>query len=214
MPFLFKQTRELEASVDDFLNAISESLLAFKQAIKEYLRGDSKGFEVRIREVDELENKADTLRRMIENRLYSHSLIPEHRGDVLGLLENLDDIIDRAKKTLLQLDVEKPDIVDELHEEFMDLAKVSVLGAEEVIKASRDFFRDVNAVKDHLHKVNYYEKEADRIAEKLTRHIFELKIDLSRKTHMRYFVNGIVYISDEAEDVADRLAIYTIKRTL
>jgi hypothetical protein len=41
-----------------------------------------------------------------------------------------------------------------------------------------------------------------------------MNIDLSWKVHMRYFAYHIETISDEAEDVCDRLAIATIKRSL
>ena len=38
------------------------------------------------------------------------------------------------------------------------------------------------------------------------------KIKLVEKLHLRDFVNGIDGIADHAEDVADRLSIYAIKR--
>jgi uncharacterized protein Yka (UPF0111/DUF47 family) len=40
------------------------------------------------------------------------------------------------------------------------------------------------------------------------------ELDLCRKMHIRNFVEDIDNVSDWAEDVADRLAIYTIKRTV
>jgi len=36
----------------------------------------------------------------------------------------------------------------------------------------------------------------------------------SLKVHMRYFAERISMLADEAEDVADRLDIYTIKRSI
>ena len=45
-----------------------------------------------------------------------------------------------------------------------------------------------------------------------TKKIFESKIKLVEKLHLRDFVNGIDGIADHAEDVADRLSIYAIKR--
>jgi hypothetical protein len=82
------------------------------------------------------------------------------------------------------------------------------------VLATRAFFRDTRAVKDHLHKVMFYEKEADRTAEKLRRKIFSTDLDLSHKNHLRYITHHIGYLSDRAEDVADRLAISTIKRSM
>ena len=154
------------------------------------------------------------MRRRIESHLYTHSLIPEHRGDVLGLLENMDNVIDIAKGSLNYFSVETPDIHMDLIKDFVELSDKAALAAESIVLAARAFFRDVNAVKDHLHKVYFYEKEADKIADRLKRHIFKLKMDLSNKMHLTHFVQHVDFLADRAEEVADRLSIYTIKRSV
>ncbi len=69
-------------------------------------------------------------------------------------------------------------------------------------------------MKDNLYKVHHYEKEADRISDALKRSIFASSLDLAHKIQLRYFAMNVEKVSDKAEDVADRLAIYAIKRTL
>jgi uncharacterized protein len=214
MAILFKASKQLEYEIDEFLDAISEGVIVFKQGVKYYLADKKESFLEQIKTIDELEFKADNLRHKIENELYTHSLIPEHRGDVLGLLETLDDVIDKAKETLSQFDVETPDIPTSLSDMYYELAETIVESCESMTKASRAFFKDVKAVKDHLHKVYFYEKEADKLADKLKRKIFSLDIHLSHKMHLRYFATHIDGIADRAEDVAQRLGIYTIKRSL
>jgi len=214
MAILFKTTKELELQIDEFLDSVSRGALVFNQGVKNYLENDQESFAGRITLISELENKADELRRAIENRLYTQTLIPEHRGDVLGLLENTDDVIDTMKETLEQFDIECPFIPDELNKSFVELTQMSVEASESLVRANRAFFRDINAVKDHLHKVYFYEKEADRIGNDLKRKVFQLELDLSKKFHLRYFASHIQNVSDRAEEVADRLAIYTIKRTI
>ena len=89
-----------------------------------------------------------------------------------------------------------------------------VEAVEAVTQASRAFFRNIDAVGDHNHKVMFYEKEADKKSTKLKRKIFLSNIDLAHKTHLRHFVENIDSVADWAEDVADRLTIYVIKRTI
>jgi uncharacterized protein len=214
MPLLFRRTRALEAQIDQLLDAISEGCLVFGQGIEDYLRPDPERFEQRLQAVGEFEHKADALRREIETRLYTESLIPDHRGDVLGLLENIDNVIDEAKKTLSQFAVERPEIPADLAADYQDLARASVESAQHIVSAVRAFFRDITAVPDHIHKVYFYEKEADRIADRLKRKIFARDLELARKIHLRYFCLHVETVSDRAEDVADRLSIYTIKRTI
>ncbi|MBD3233948.1 MAG: DUF47 family protein [candidate division Zixibacteria bacterium] len=214
MPLLFKSTKILESQIDDFLDAISQGGLVFKEGVKSYLECEDETFERRIEAIKKLENKADDLRRQIENQLYTHSLIPEHRGDVLGLLENLDDVIDTIKKTLVNFSIEAPDIPVSINRDFLELTEMSVMATDKIVNAARAFFKDISAVKDHLHKVLFYEKEADRIEERLNRKVFRMDIELGLRLHTSRFAFNISRIADVAEGVADRLNIYTIKRTV
>ena len=150
----------------------------------------------------------------VEGHLYRHSLIPESRGDVLGLLETMDCVINTAKNTLSLFLVEHPEMVPELTREWRDLAETATHTAEAVVLAARAFFRDARGVSDHLRKVYFHEKEGDKIAMDLKRKIFDSDVDLVRKIHLRYFALNIDLVSDAAEDVADRLSIYAIKRTV
>jgi predicted phosphate transport protein (TIGR00153 family) len=214
MAILFRVAKQLEAQIDDFLNAVSEGALVFKHGVKNYLEANKNEFNDRIQSISHLENKADNLRRLIETQLYQHTLIPEHRGDVLAILEHTDNVIDTMKETLYQFDVETPDIPKSLHKFYLELTDTSTLCTENLVVAIRAFFRDVKTVKDYLHKVIFYEKEADRIGDNLKREAFKMDIDLSHKFHLRYFALHIQNVSDRAEEVADRLAIYTIKRSM
>ncbi len=209
---LFKQTKMIEGQIDQFLDAVSEGAIVFKEGIKNYLDHEYDKLEDRIITITKLENKADELRRSIENYLYSHSLIPEQRGDVLGLLESTDNVIDASKKALNQFSIEMPEIPEELNKDFLDLTEKAAQATESIVAAIRNFFRDVNAVKDHLHKVFFFEKEADKIAGRLSRRVFRMNLDLSHKIHLGHFVHQVDFIADRSEEVADRLAIYTIKR--
>ena len=214
MNLLFRRTRALEAQIDQFLDAVSEGCLVFEQGVDDYLRHDFESFDERLRAAAAFEAKADALRREVETRLYAESLIPDHRGDVLGLLENLDNVIDQAKQTLRQFEVERPDVPEDLAPDYVALAKAGSRATQHLVDSCRAFFRDITAVRSHIHKVYFFEKEADRLADGLKRKIFAKDLDLARKIHLRYFCLHVETVSDRAEEVADRLAIYTIKRTI
>jgi hypothetical protein len=212
LSFLFKKTGVLESQIDDFLDAVSEGAIVFKQGIASYLGNETDLFNERVEMIGKLESRADELRREIERHLYQQSLIPESRGDVLGLLETMDGVIDTAKATLTNFQVEQPELFPGMGKSWQSLADTAAEATEAVVLAARAFFRDPRAVHDNLHKVYFYEKEGDKIAQQLKREIFASDEDLSRKIHLRYFALNIDLVSDTAEDVADRLNIYTIKR--
>jgi len=212
---LFGRTRALEGEIDEFFDKLSESALVYKIAVKTYMHeGCTAEFESRLQDVNKMESEADHLRRAIETKLYAHMLIPESRGDVLGLIENLDRLMNLFEGTLWAFHIERPEIPEQFHVDFEALVEMAVHSAEFLVLASRAFFRNIEAVGDHNHKVMFYEKEADKVSTKLKMAVFESDLPLAHKSHLRYFVEHIDNVADLSEDVADRLAIYTIKRSV
>jgi predicted phosphate transport protein (TIGR00153 family) len=210
---IFRRTRELEGEIDEFMDNLSQSALAFKRAVQIFLaEGRSVEFDEKLAQVNDLESRSDDLRRAIERKLYLQTLIPDSRGDVLGLLENLDSVLNCFEGTLWGFSIENPDIPAHYHDDYRALADQVTASVEALVLASRAFFRNVELVGDNMHKVIFYEKEADKVSTKLKRQIFDSDIDLAHKWHLRHFVELIDNIADRSEDVADRLAIYAIKR--
>ncbi len=212
---LFRQTKAIESEIDEFLDKISESGLIFKQAIHVYLNeGATEDFESKLAQVNGLESRADDLRRSVERALYTQTLIPDARGDVLGLIETLDSVLNLYEGALWHFSIETPDIPEEFRKGYVELTEQAVLSVESLVLAARAFFRNIEAVGDHMHKVMFYEKQADKVSTSLKRAIFATDLPLSNKAHLCYFVEHIDNIADRAEDVGDRLAIYAIKRTV
>ena len=210
---LMKKTKKLESQIDEYLDEITKGGLLFRQGIKFYLHKNPEQFEQRIIEINTAENRADDLRRAIETKLYLHTLIAEHRGDVLGLLESSDKVLNLLNETLMQFAVEIPGIPENMYKLFEDLVEATITAVDNMVQAIRADFKDYNLVRDLVTKVIFYEKESDRIADQIKREIFKNDdIDLSFKIHVRYFAYHIERIADEAEDVCDRLSIAVIKR--
>ena len=214
MAILFKTSKMIEMQIDDFLNIISEAGILFKKGLENYLNDNTSEFVKRLNAVSEHERKADELRLNIEKQLYMHTLIPESRGDVLAILENTDRVIDDTKEALQVFAIERPEIPEKFDALFIELADSSIEAVESLIQSVRAFFKDISSVNDHIYKVKFYEREADKIAMSLKNEIFKADIPLSRKMHLRFCAQQIEKISDSAEDMSERLAIYTIKRQI
>lgn len=214
MAILLKTSKMIEMQIDDFLNFISEASILFKKGLENYLKDNITEFEKRLSAVSEHERKADELRLNIEKQLYMHTLIPESRGDVLAILENTDRVIDDTKEALQVFAIERPEIPEKFDALFIELADSSIEAVESLIQSVRAFFKDISSVNDHIYKVKFYEREADKIAMSLKNEIFKADIPLSHKMHLRFCAQQIEKISDSAEDMSERLAIYTIKRQI
>jgi predicted phosphate transport protein (TIGR00153 family) len=210
----FNTTKKLILEIDEFFDAIDNGSLVFKEGVRNYLKGDADMFAENLNAIDRFEAKADSLRRKVENDLYAHSLLPQYRGDVLRLMEKCDDMMDIMKENLYQFDVEIPVIPKKLHEDILKLTKISVSAVDTLIPAARAFFKDPLTVKDKIHRVYFFEKEADKLANNIKRKVFHEfpNLKLSEKIHLRYFTLHIENVSDAAEFVADILSILAIKR--
>jgi predicted phosphate transport protein (TIGR00153 family) len=212
---LFGRTKQLEQQIDSFFDKISESSVVYRLAVRLYLKeGANEEFEERLQRVNKLETEADNLRRDIETQLYANTLIPDSRGDVLGLIETADQLLTQFEGSLWAFSIEKPEIPAEMRANFKKLTSMVIKAADELCLGARAFFRSPHDVQAYNHKVQLYEKEADIISTTLKREIFESDLELARKLHLREFVEQIDGIADMAEDVADRLSIYSIKRTV
>ena len=210
---LFRRTKELEQKIDGFFDKLSEAAEVYRWAVCIYLEeGLNENFKARLDRVNAVESDADQLRRQIEKQLYSNTLIPDSRGDVLGLIETADQLLSQFEGSLWAFSIETPDISPEFKDDFKKLSKMVVKAVDELGLSARAFFRSPHDVPVYNHKVMLYEKEADIIGTNLKKAIFNSDLDLAHKLHLREFVEQIDSIADMAEDVADRLAIYAIKR--
>ncbi|MBW7887845.1 MAG: DUF47 family protein [Bacteroidetes bacterium] len=207
-----KKTKKLEAQIDEYLDLVIKGGLIFKLGIKCYLENQTAEFEHHLLELRKAEEDADDLRRNIEIKLYTRTLIPEARGDVLGILESCDKALNTTTETLLEFSVEIPVIVSELKNDFLEISDRSISCLENTVSGIRSYFRNVDAVRDYVTKVQFYRKETNKIAEKIKRTIYRTKSDLSYKMHIRDFAFHIEKIAEQSEDVCDRLSIAIIKR--
>ena len=212
---ILKKRFDIGRKIDDFLDKVSESGILFKSGVDAYLKGNFDSFAKKIEDITTVEHQGDALRRDLEEQLYTQTLIPESRGDVLELLESMDGLLDRFKGALWRFEIERPEIYPEIHEDIRELATCVVESVEAMVRSARAFFKDISAVADHLHKVSHWETQSDKASTRIQKHVFKKPdLRLSYRMQLRDFIRHVDKIADRAEDVADMLRIYVIKRSL
>lgn len=212
---LFGNIRALENKISEFLDQLSESNIMFRAGVTAFLDGGGAAndtFKKKLEAVCAMESRADALRRDIETEMFQEALIPDFRADILDLLENLDEIVNHLEETILNFSIENPDFPKEFHVDIQKLLEAVANSVESLVITTRAFFRDIGSVRDNSHKVMLYEKEADKIVLPLKTRLFASDLPLDRKAQLRNFIDNIDHIADNAEDVADMLAIVTIRR--
>jgi predicted phosphate transport protein (TIGR00153 family) len=211
----FRTTRMIQRQIDQFLDKVSEAGLLLEEGVHHYLRqGCDETVLDRYERVHTLEHDGDQLRHDIETTLYTEMLIPESRGDVLSLLDDLDGLLDGVKKRYHTLTIEQPEVPEELVEDAIALASIVTRCIETTVSASRAYFRDPGSVRDYIHKIGFYESEADEVVTRLHKSIFASSLSMGRKILLRDGLLAIDDLADLAEDTGDRLAIYAVKRSI
>lgn len=212
---LFSKTKALESKIDFFHDKLLDAAMIFKKAVRIFLaEGKSDGYKKLSKQMKQIEHDADSLRRDIENNLYSENLIPDLRADVLHLVENLDKVINKFDEVTYMFYIEKPEIPEAYHFRINELCDLSSECAENTARASRAFFRDLSSVRDYSQKVYFIENESDQSADSLRKAIFDSELPLANKLQLSNFVNAVANIADIAEDFIDELLIFTIKRDI
>ncbi|MGE4297157.1 MAG: DUF47 domain-containing protein [Desulfovibrionaceae bacterium] len=201
--------------IDNFLDLVSESGLLFTAGTSAFFDGEVEEFLRKLEQINKVEHLGDELRRDLERQLYLKTLIPESRGDVFDLLENMDQLTDSFKHVLFRFEIERPEIPDIFDKDYKALVATVVASVEAMVLSARAFFNNLPTVSDHMHKVSYWESESDEVTTRLQRAIFRnADLHLSHKNQLRDFAREIDTIANRAEDVADKLTIFVIKRTL
>ena len=212
---LFSDTKKLEREIDEFVDILSEVGLVFKSIIPTYLNHSANGkFEEMVEQVKLMESKADKITKEVEHTLYEETLIPDARSDVLRVLEHLDEVIGMYQGNCYHFSIQKPDFPKEFHPDLIELTETVVNCVEALCLTVRSCFRDIKSVRNNAQKVAFYEQESDIKFSSLARKIFDSNLPLDKKMHLRYFVEKIDRICDQAEDIADEIQIYAIKRSV
>ncbi len=212
---LFKKTRDLETKTADFLTNINQAGFIFGQAVQHYLeQGVDDDFNDKKNQISTLEATNDTLRRDVENQLYTHMILPDMRSDILKLLEGCDRIINKYESDTILLGVEKPVVPKKMIKQVLELVQLNLNCVSALIEAVRYFFAG-SRPSDQIQFVLFLEHQIDDLALELKRIVFEdKKLSLSRQLQLKVFIYSIEKISDMAEDVADLVTVMAAKHAV
>jgi predicted phosphate transport protein (TIGR00153 family) len=214
---LFAKTRSLELRIDELLDKVAEGGILFERGMVLLLdRGLAPETEEKLHQLIQLKERCNQLRRAVVNTLYSEMLIPEFRGDVLRLLSNLYRLLDSIKNVFQDFLIEYSDVVSGQQSiaEAKELVAVVVQSVQEAVQGARAFFRNPEAVRDHINQIRVYESEADGITVRLKTALFASDRPLDQKMLGRDALAVIDGLADLAEEISDELSILAIKRAL
>jgi predicted phosphate transport protein (TIGR00153 family) len=204
--------KELIDSINTFLDNILKINVLFKTLLENYFNKKFQEVDKITNEISDLESQCDKIRRDVERKIYQETLIPDLRGDVLGMLENLDKIPGQIQANAHSFNTEKPNVDEELNSNFLKLCDYASECIALLIEGSRNFFIDKKVTIEKCLHVSKVESRADKVSTELKNIIFSNNENgLATKVHLRYFVEIMDEVANLSEDVADRLIISSSK---
>lgn len=214
---LFAKSRSLELRIDEFLDKVAEGGILFERGMVLLLeRGLAPETEEKMQQLIALKERCNQLRRAVVNTLYTEMLIPDFRGDVLRLLTHLYGLLDSLKNAFQDFLIEYAEVLSGQGgiAEVEDLVAVVVQSVQAAVLGARAFFRNPEAVRDHINQIRVYESEADGITLRLKTALFASESSLDQKLLGREALAAIDGLADLAEEISDELSILAIKRVL
>lgn len=214
--FSNKNADKLTNSINRLLELVDDSILVFRDGVKNYLYNDESGFSDNLSSMASIEAESGALFREVESSLYSRGNLVRSRGDIMRLLERFEHIISIISADLIQFEIESPTIPAELKKEFMKLTELASLSVESSVPGAKAYFTAPKDVVETTNRVYFYEKEAVKLSQSIKRKVFHDMdvLKLSEKFHLRYFALHIEDLAKAAVKVAEQLSVMAIKRSL
>lgn len=212
---LWKKQESVEKMLTRYFNQCDQCFASFEQAFEVYFeKGLGKSFDAVVQATHKSESAADDLRREIEHTLYGKALLPESRGDLLGVLETYDGLPNIAETVVFVFASQRTVLPEDLALSYQRLVQVNLEAYHLARKAVDALMGDPKAVLEATKEVDTKESESDSIEREIIYEIFGRNISTGDKLMLKEVVLLIGVISDRAQKVADRIALVAIKRQI
>ena len=209
----FKKEKEINKLIQKHLDSVCSCLQLALNTVQEYLNDHIDEAKALALKVDKCETESDVFLREIMGKLYSGAYLPSLRSDIFHLVQHMDGIANAAEACCdLFLD-QRPDIPQELKPQFRSIMEKSIASCAPLGESVSSFFKneDIKTIREKAKEVGIMESTIDKEEWDLTRDIFKTDLDYGHKIHLKQCLEGIVTISDRAEDTSDQLQLIIIK---
>ena len=211
--FFWKKQRLIERYVFDYIDEWKRCLEDFKNAMEVYLKeGLGEKFDYYVERTHKMESQADDMRKKIEWEMYSKALLPESRGDILGFLEMMDKIPNKAESILYQIQLQRLKLPKELNPNIQRIVDLSCKAIQLVYEAPIALLSQRGDIHKLADKIDEKESECDHAGRDIMAKIFTMDMDKAEKILLKELIVEFGTLTDRAENVSDKLTLLSVKR--
>jgi predicted phosphate transport protein (TIGR00153 family) len=211
--FFWRKQKLIERYVFDYIDQWKRCLEDFKNAMEVYLSdGLGERFDYYVEHTHKMESQADDMRKKIEWEMYSKALLPESRGDILGFLEMMDKIPNKAESILYQIQLQRLKLPKELNPNMQRIVDLSYKANQLVYEAAIGLISQKGDIHKLADKIDAKESECDHAERDIIAKIFTMDMDKAEKILLKELIVEFGTLTDRAENVSDRLTLLSVKR--
>jgi len=167
---------------------------------------------VRAEEIHVVEHEADMCLHTMMNELNRSFITPIDREDLVGLTNELDDIVDSIEDVANLFDMYG---IEEVRQEARTMADLILRGCEALYQAVEEFAHFKNSKKLHNYtiQVNQVEEDGDRMHRSLIKALFRTELSVIDLIKWKEIYDAMEAVLDDCEDVASQLDGVVIKNS-
>ena len=211
--FLFKKEHRVESLIYDYLDTLKLTQNNFSEALSVCLvEPQCEDFYFLIEQTHKFESKADDIREEIKSMMYEKVLIPESRGDITGLLDEIDEIPHLFESILYLVQIQKLTIPDFIVLDIKELVRISLECCALLVRQVVALFKKTEDIRSLVATIDTNESHCDHIERRMITKVFDSDMDPFKKLQIRELIKKIGDIADQADRVSKRINIINLKR--
>ncbi len=211
--FLFKKEKQVQVLIFNYLDTLKLAQDNFTKALDSCLEGGCRTeADFFIDRTHKYESKADDIREEIKSLMYGKALVPDSRGDIMGLLESIDIIPHRFERILYIIQTQKLEIPGFLVLDIKELIRISLECCDLMDKQVRALLSKTNGIRSLMNTIDANESHCDHIERRIIVKVFDSELDPFCKLQLKDLIVQMGDISDEADRVSRRINIISMKR--
>jgi len=162
-----------------------------------------------VNQVKGIERQGDAKRRILIDELAHTYATPFDREDLFALSRAIDDILDAANETAVELAIYKIDPPEGLNE----MAKVLVEGATHIRSAVAELLDHPGVAAEHAVRAKRSENRIDGLYHQAVGRLFDSGAEMSLILKSREIYRHLKNSADRIDTAADEISIIVIKRS-
>lgn len=210
----FRKQHQVQVLLFKYLEALKLTQQHFSLALETCLTDDKAfgDFGFLTNQTHRFESQADDVREEIKTLMYEKVLLPESRGDIMRLLDGMDNIPRYMEITLNMIKTQKLAIPDFIVPDIRELVHASLEAVDLMRCQVEDLFKRKGRIKELVSIIDQKESQCDKIERRLISAIFDSDLDGFLKLQLKELVVYLGDVSDHVDVISKQINIMNLKR--